>query len=62
MNLNWRGDEYQFYLLINKLGDQNLEGLISIKQDDKWIDKASTEDLAETIYLNLVDGKLKISQ
>ena len=62
MNLNWRGDEYQFYLLINKLGDQNLEGLISIKQDDKWIDKTSTEDLAETIYLNLVDGKLKISQ
>lgn len=59
---NWKGEEYQFYLYLNKLGDQNLEGLISIKQGDKWIDKSSIEDLSETIYLNLVEGKLKISQ
>lgn len=62
IELVWKGDQYQFHLHLNKLGNQSLEGLISIKQGDNWIDKSSIEELAETIYLNLVDGKLKITQ
>lgn len=61
VNLDWKGDEYQFYLYLNKMYEQDSKNLISIKQADNWIDKSSIEDLAETIYLLLTDGKLKIS-
>lgn len=62
VELTWKGNQYQFYLYLDKLGDTYLEGLISIKQGEKWIDKSSVEDLSETIYLALVDGKLKITE
>ena len=52
--LNWKGEQYQFYL--------NIEDKVSIKQEESLVDKSSVEDLAETIYLCLIEGRLKIVQ
>lgn len=62
LNLNWKGNQYTIYLLLNQLGQHRLEGIITISQFDTAIEKSTPEDLAETIYLCLLDGKLKISQ
>ena len=60
VELTWKKNQYTFYLYLNKLGEQDLDKIISIKQGDKWLDKSSVEDLAETIYLALIENKLKV--
>lgn len=55
VEFEWRGDHYQFYLSIDG-------GNIFINQDEKVIDVVSVEDISESIYLNLMDNKFKISK
>lgn len=55
VDLDWKEGNYQFNIIIDK-------PIISIEQFGKLLVKVNVEDLSESIYLLLMDGKLKITQ
>lgn len=63
LELNWKQNDYHFHIRLNQLSNKvELKNVVSIWQQDSPIASTNLNDLAETIYLSLIDGKLKITE